>query len=39
MITESTYATTIRESKRWRERDLLDQVTQTVFFVFQGLFL
>ena len=30
MITESTYATTIRESKRWRERDLLDQVTQTV---------
>ena len=30
MITESTYATTIRESKRWRERDLLDSVTQTV---------
>ena len=30
MITESTYATTIRESKRWRERDLLEQVTQTV---------
>ncbi|KAJ1493197.1 beta-lactamase-like protein, partial [Baffinella frigidus] len=30
MITESTYATTIRESKRWRERDLLNQVSECV---------
>ncbi|EKX46018.1 hypothetical protein GUITHDRAFT_70813 [Guillardia theta CCMP2712] len=30
LITESTYATTIRESKRWRERDMLNQVSECV---------
>eukprot|EP00960_Hanusia_phi_P049205 759436-Hanusia_phi.AAC.4 len=30
LITESTYATTIRESKRWRERDMLNQVSDCV---------
>lgn len=30
LITESTYATTIRDSKRCRERDLLKKVHETV---------
>ena len=30
LITESTYATTIRDSKRCRERDLLRQVSECV---------
>jgi integrator complex subunit 11 len=30
LITESTYATTIRDSKRWRERDFLKRVHSCV---------
>lgn len=30
LITESTYATTIRDSKRLRERQLLQQITECV---------
>lgn len=30
LITETTYATTVRESKRVRERDFLNKVHETV---------
>ena len=31
LITETTYASTIRDSKRARERDFLQKITDTVF--------
>lgn len=38
LISESTYATTIRDSKRCRERDFLKKVCSTSFF-FNSLFI